>query len=181
MPTLSGARNLSHKKEDSANYATILELITWHFPGRGERNVPLDVVCAPVFIPFIQPDRSAWIQRSGTIRSTGNWVYEFSTFTIPSGHPAEVPPSGAVITLKGLCPGSTGPATGTDCKTIITREQFEKLVGTLNPDMPKNSHQLLAEQYSKALILQIWRSGRNSRDTALQRHDGLHAHASSGV
>jgi parvulin-like peptidyl-prolyl isomerase len=68
--------------------------------------------------------------------------------------PQDVPPSGAVITLQGLCPGTSGPATGTDCKTIITREQFEKLVGTLNPDMPKNSQQMLAEQYAKAMVLQ---------------------------
>jgi hypothetical protein len=59
-----------------------------------------------------------------------------------------------VITLQGLCPGTTGPATGTDCKTIITRAQFEKLIGTLNPDMPKNSQQMLAEQYAKAMVLQ---------------------------
>jgi parvulin-like peptidyl-prolyl isomerase len=68
--------------------------------------------------------------------------------------PQDVPSSGAVITLQGLCPGTTGPATGTDCKTIITRAQFEKLVGTLNPDMPKNSQQMLAEQYAKAMVLQ---------------------------
>ncbi len=68
--------------------------------------------------------------------------------------PQDVLPSGAVITLQGLCPGTTGPATGTDCKTIITRAQFEKLVGTLNPDMPKNNQQMLAEQYAKARVLQ---------------------------
>jgi len=68
--------------------------------------------------------------------------------------PQDIPPSGAVITLQGLCPGTTGPATGADCKTIITRAEFEKLVGTLNPDMPKNSQQMLAEQYAKAMVLQ---------------------------
>lgn len=68
--------------------------------------------------------------------------------------PQEVPESGAVITLKGLCPGSTGPATSPDCKSVVTRAQFEKLVSTLNPDMPKNSQQMLAEQYAKALVLQ---------------------------
>jgi len=68
--------------------------------------------------------------------------------------PQEVPPTGAVITLKGLCPGNTGPTTGADCKTIITRAQFEKMVSTLNPDMPKNSQHMLAEQYAKALVLQ---------------------------
>jgi parvulin-like peptidyl-prolyl isomerase len=68
--------------------------------------------------------------------------------------PQDVPHSGAVITLQGLCPGTAGPATGADCKTIITRAEFEKLVGTLNPDMPKNSQQLLAEQYAKAMVLQ---------------------------
>ncbi len=68
--------------------------------------------------------------------------------------PQEVPESGAVITLKGLCPGDTGPTTGADCKTVVTRTQFEKLVSTLNPDMPKDSQKMLAEQYAKALVLQ---------------------------
>ena len=96
--------------------------------------------------------------------------------------PQDVPSSGAVITLQGLCPGTTGPATSADCKTIITRAQFEKLVGTLNPDMPKNSQQMLAEQYAKAMILQ--KSGGasgHSRDPTLQGHDGLHAHANPRV
>jgi parvulin-like peptidyl-prolyl isomerase len=68
--------------------------------------------------------------------------------------PQEVPESGAVITLKGLCPGSTGPTTGADCKTVVTRAEFEKLVSTLNPAMPKDSQKMLAEQYAKALVLQ---------------------------
>jgi parvulin-like peptidyl-prolyl isomerase len=76
-----------------------------------------------------------------------------SSITLPV-IPQEVPESGPVITLKGLCPGSTGPATGPDCKTVITRAEFEKLVNTLNPEMPKNSQQMLAEQYAKALVLQ---------------------------
>ncbi|HLH06660.1 MAG TPA: peptidyl-prolyl cis-trans isomerase [Terriglobales bacterium] len=68
--------------------------------------------------------------------------------------PAEVPESAAVITLKGLCPGNSGPATGPNCQTTISREQFDKIVNTLNPELPPDRRQTLAEQYARALILQ---------------------------
>jgi hypothetical protein len=66
---------------------------------------------------------------------------------------ASVPPTAAVMTIKGICaPAATAaPAKGTpaksatpakpaatpsspaDCKTVITREEFEKLASTLSP------------------------------------------------
>jgi len=79
--------------------------------------------------------------------------------------PQEVPESGAVITLKGLCPGTSGPATGADCKTVVSRAEFEKLIKTLNPDMPQNSQQLLAQQYAKALVLQSLAERQHIQDT----------------
>lgn len=81
-----------------------------------------------------------------------------SSITLPAPNksdakPASVPESAPVITLNGLCPGNTGPATGPDCKKVVTRAEFEKLVGTLNPDMPQNNRGMLASQYAKALVL----------------------------
>ena len=79
--------------------------------------------------------------------------------------PQDVPESGAVITLQGLCPGTSGPSTGADCKTIITRADFEKLINTLNPEMPQNSRQMLAQQYARALVLQNMAERQHIQDT----------------
>lgn len=79
--------------------------------------------------------------------------------------PQEVPESAAVITLQGLCPGTSGPTTGADCKTVVTRAEFEKLINTLNPDMPQNSRQMLAQQYAKALVLQDMAEHQHLQDT----------------
>jgi parvulin-like peptidyl-prolyl isomerase len=79
--------------------------------------------------------------------------------------PQEVPESGAVITLQGLCPGTAGPTTGAGCKTVVTRAEFEKLINTLNPDMPQNSRQMIAQQYAKALVLQNLAERQHLEDT----------------
>ncbi len=79
--------------------------------------------------------------------------------------PQDVPESGAVITLQGLCPGTSGPTTGADCKTVITRADFEKLINTLNPDMPQNSRQMLAQQYARAVVLQNVAERQHIQDT----------------
>src|SRR3954463_322111 len=54
---------------------------------------------------------------------------------LPTQQPApapkkEIPPDAPVITVKGVCPSPTqNPA---DCKTVVTRAQFETLVNALN-------------------------------------------------
>lgn len=58
--------------------------------------------------------------------------------------PPEVAESAVVLTIKGVCPAAAAPATKTgaaktpakkpaDCKTEITRAQFEKIAGALSP------------------------------------------------
>jgi hypothetical protein len=52
--------------------------------------------------------------------------------------PAEIPPTQAVITVRGLCPATTNPATNkvvpstSECVTTVTREQFDKLINAFN-------------------------------------------------
>jgi len=72
---------------------------------------------------------------------------------------ASVPPTAAVMTIKGVCapeaksapakgPAAKGtaakpaipaktaaPTSPADCKTVITKEEFEKLAGTLSPNV----------------------------------------------
>lgn len=73
---------------------------------------------------------------------------------------SKVAPTAAVITIKGICnnppakrPASTAarktaPAAPTgSCQTVITREQFEKLIHTVNPNLPPAMRHNIAQAY----------------------------------
>jgi len=67
---------------------------------------------------------------------------------------AQVPPDAAVITIKGLCPSSTPAKTGTDdCKTVITRSQFETILDSIQPNLPPRVRRQVATRYANALVL----------------------------
>ena len=68
---------------------------------------------------------------------------------------ADITPDTPVITLNGLCPEKP---TGTDpkspdCKTVVTKAEFEKLASTLAPNMPGSAKQQLAGDYARMLVL----------------------------
>jgi hypothetical protein len=62
---------------------------------------------------------------------------------------AEVPPSAPVITVPGVCAGK--PAAGADCKTEISREEFEKLANALK--IPEERKRELANGYAQLLAV----------------------------
>ena len=63
---------------------------------------------------------------------------------------ANVPPDTPVITISGLC---STPAAGSDCKTVITRAQFEKMVDAVQPGMPARMRRQFATRYANALVM----------------------------
>ncbi len=65
---------------------------------------------------------------------------------------AEVPETAAVITIEGVCNGKIPATPSPDCKTVITRAQFEKLANALDPNMPPFRRQQLADVYSRMII-----------------------------
>lgn len=68
---------------------------------------------------------------------------------------AEVPPDAPVLTLQGLCPdraAGTDP-NAPDCRTVVTRAEFEHLVHTLSPNMPPSAKQTLANDYGRMLVI----------------------------
>src|ERR1700744_4616151 len=87
--------------------------------------------------------------------------------------PVEVAPDAPVITIDGFCPnaGSGTDAKSPSCKTVITRAQFEKLVDTLNPKMPPQARQSVANDYAKMLVLSTEAKKRGLEDT--QRYKDL--------
>lgn len=91
---------------------------------------------------------------------------------------SQVPPTAAVITVQGLCPASAtsarttatrtrtaaNPASAADCKTVITRAQFERLADALNPQMPLPTKRQLAEAYPRLLLF-----GQKAREMGLDK------------
>src|SRR5437016_1662282 len=70
---------------------------------------------------------------------------------LPSaGAEQKISPDTPVITVNGVCDQGAGAA---DCKTVVTRAEFEKIVNALQPNMPKQQQKALANQYAMALLL----------------------------
>lgn len=74
----------------------------------------------------------------------------------PAATAAEVPPTAPVITINGLC--ATKPAVGGECKTVVTRAQFDKLLQALAPPGQVVSPQIkrqFAQQYTRLMIAAV--------------------------
>ncbi|HEX7893570.1 MAG TPA: peptidylprolyl isomerase [Terriglobales bacterium] len=70
---------------------------------------------------------------------------------LPSPTPEQqVAPDAPVITINGLC---DNPSANADCKTVITRAQFEEIAKTAQPNMPKPQEKQFATRYVTALFL----------------------------
>ena len=81
-------------------------------------------------------------------------VTEGATPAAPPAKSEQVPPDAAVITIQGICAQPpTGPAKTADCKTIVTREKFDRLVEAFVPNAPASSRRQLATQYAAALVM----------------------------
>ncbi len=71
---------------------------------------------------------------------------------VPEG--ATVPRDAAVITIPGLCDKpSVDKSKPVDCKTVVTRAEFEQLVDTVAPTMAPAARKQLATQYVTALVM----------------------------
>jgi hypothetical protein len=76
-----------------------------------------------------------------------------SARTQPSGKPV-IADDASVIVINGLCnnpPKSDGAVS--DCKTIITRAEFEKIVAAIQPNMPARAKPEFANEYADALVM----------------------------
>src|SRR3954469_1727184 len=64
---------------------------------------------------------------------------------------ANVAPTAPVLTLEGFC--AEPKAGAAECKTVITRAEFDRLASALQPDMAPQQRANLADVYSKVLVL----------------------------
>jgi hypothetical protein len=72
---------------------------------------------------------------------------------VAAGTPPSIAPDAAVITVQGMCEKPAGSTATTDCKTVITRAEFEKAINAVQPNMPDASKKQFANRYVVALYL----------------------------
>jgi PPIC-type PPIASE domain len=67
---------------------------------------------------------------------------------------SNTPPDAPVITIDGLCDDTrANKTTATNCKTVITRAQFERVIDAVQPGMPKRARQEFALDYVDFLMM----------------------------
>jgi PPIC-type PPIASE domain len=68
---------------------------------------------------------------------------------------SKVPPDAPVITIKGVCDQSAPKTPALECRTVITRAQFEQVVEAVQPNMPARVRRQFATRYANALAMSI--------------------------
>lgn len=79
----------------------------------------------------------------------------------PAGNPetqapdaSNVAPDTPVITINGSCENPPADkASDSNCKTVITRAEFEKIMDAVQPNMPPRARRQFATRYSNALVM----------------------------
>jgi len=66
---------------------------------------------------------------------------------------SKVAPDAPVITVDGLCDNPPADKSAGSCSTVITRDQFEKLLQSIQPNMPPRARRQFANRYVNALIM----------------------------
>src|ERR1700733_9403781 len=71
-----------------------------------------------------------------------------------SADASKVPPDAPVVTINGVCPNpAAGKPDDSNCKTVITRAEFERLLDAVQPNMPPRVRRQFAMRYSSALAM----------------------------
>jgi uncharacterized protein YdaT len=67
---------------------------------------------------------------------------------------SNVSPDKALITIAGLCDHPpVGTGVDSDCKTVITRSQFQKVIDAIQPNMSAHARREFALHYAAALVM----------------------------
>ncbi len=72
----------------------------------------------------------------------------------------DISPDTPVLTIKGVCDHPSGQKPGPDCRTVITRAQFESMIRTVQPNLPPTGRRQFAQSYVEALV-----ADEQARDT----------------
>ena len=66
---------------------------------------------------------------------------------------SKIAPDQAVITIVGVCENPPADkSAASDCKTVVTRENLEKMINAVGPNMPARARRQFATRYADALV-----------------------------
>lgn len=71
----------------------------------------------------------------------------------PEDTASKVAPDAAVITIDGFCENPPADKTAGSCKTVITRAEFEKMLDSIQPNMPPRARRQFANRYVNAMVM----------------------------
>jgi len=103
----------------------------------------------------------AWSQASSSAPSAQKQIPgTAATSPQPKGEPPEsassnVPPDTPVITIAGVCDPSTKKTPALECRTQVTRAEFEKVVDAVQPNLPPRNRRQFANRYASILAMSI--------------------------
>ncbi len=81
-------------------------------------------------------------------------VVATGTQAVPPPEPVKLPPDAPVITIPGVCDNPPADKSkAADCKTVITRAEFDQLGDVFAPNLPPSARRQLATQYATALVM----------------------------
>jgi hypothetical protein len=67
---------------------------------------------------------------------------------------AEIPPDAPVITVPGICENPPAdPSKAADCKTVVTRAEFERLLAAVAPNIAPLARRQIATRYATILVM----------------------------
>ena len=101
------------------------------------------------WFPFLLLASLAFGQATSTPQPSAMAPAATSTAVAPAQK--TVGPDETVLTVKGACPESSRQ--GEDCKTAVSRSQFEKVTDSIQPNMPMAIRRNVANQYSVMLLM----------------------------
>lgn len=68
---------------------------------------------------------------------------------------SKVPPDAPVITIQGVCDSSASQSPALECRTQISRAEFEKVIEAVQPNMPARARRQFANRYASILAMSI--------------------------
>ena len=71
----------------------------------------------------------------------------------PAKAESNVAPDAAVITIPGSCDKPAADPNSADCKTVVTRAQFDKLMATVAPNAPPQARRQIASRYAQMIVM----------------------------
>ena len=102
----------------------------------------------------------SWGQAAAPVSPGGQPVTASVATTPNQSAPAQpsgksiLAPDASVITISGLCDSpAKAISTGSSCRTVITRAEFEKIVAAIQPNMSARAKPEFANQYADALVM----------------------------